>query len=152
MVARVYSDATLTARIGGIVRRAQVLTLAVLLTAIFGAVAWPAGRLPAQQEIEPQETFEGRLIAIASSIRFDAADAGAVSDVTLLLQTDRGELTVTLAPNADVLDRTGMPVLPGQLLPESLLRVLGRRTSATSVEAVRVQVVDTPAVRDTPLP
>lgn len=133
-------------------RQAQVLSVAVVLAILLGSAAWPAGRLSAQEEIEPQETFEGRLIAIASSIRFDAADAGSVSSVTLLLQTDIGELTVTLAPNAGVLDQMGMPVSPGQLPPESLLRVLGRRTSATSVEASRVQMVDAPAVRDAPQP
>jgi hypothetical protein len=131
------------------VRQARVLSLTLMLTALLGGMACPAVRTSAQEEIEPQETFEGRLIAIASSIRFDAAGAGSISSVTLLLQTDLGELTVTLAPDAGVLDQMGLPAPPGQLQPESLLRVLGRRTSATSVEASRVQVVDAPAVRDT---
>jgi hypothetical protein len=133
-------------------RRSQALAVAVLLAAVIGGLIQSHGAASAHQEIEPQETIEGRLIALASSVRFDPADRGSVPSVTLLLLTDGGEVLVTLAPDADVLDQSEMALLPGQLPPQSLLRVLGRRTSASGLEASRVQVVDAPAVQDPPSP
>lgn len=118
---------------------------ALLLVLLSCSLAGPVGAARAEEygglsseATTEVATIEGRLVALASSARFDPGRPNEAPAVSLLVETRDARVSVTLAAGARVLSAGGEPVEVTRLSLGGNLKLEGRWLSATQFEASSV--------------
>lgn len=106
-----------------------------LMFAVFTACAGSAAGAPAAPPTGA-ETLQGAVIGLASSV-----DGSGPPSVSLLVVTDAGTVSVTIAAGALITGPDGAAVSLAAVRPRTTIRAEGHRLSDTEFEAVALQML-----------
>ena len=124
----------------------MVLIAGILLTLTAVVPTAPTYAADAACESEAEacdapEAVEGKLVAMASSIRREPDGLAAPPAISLLLDTGDGLLSVTLARDARVIGTDGEMVTPTSIALGARLLVQGQRLTPSQFEATAITVL-----------
>lgn len=116
--------------------------VAALFVSVAMGCAWPPSADATQVGTSGSEqSIEGSVAAMTSSIRRTADTPDEPPSVSLVLRTDGGLLTVIVSEGAEVIAADGQPIAANEVPLSARVRVEGRRLSPTQFEAATVEVL-----------